>query len=83
MGRVRTAAFEALAQGDDQLRLQPERDRVIERFLEDGVLCEPLTPPERAKGAKLLIRLAVAGSKHAKRTYAKQLRYLREAEARH
>lgn len=83
IAHVRKAAFEALTQGDDQLRLQPERDRVFERFLEDGVLWEPLTQPERAQGAKLLIRLAVAGRKYAKRTYAKQLRYLREAEARH
>lgn len=83
MSHVRKAAFEVLAQGDDQLRLQPETDRVIDRFLEDGVIWEPLTLRERLQGAKLLLRLAVAGSKYAKRTYAKQLRYLREAEARH
>ena len=83
MAQVRKAASEVLAEGDDHLRLLPERDRVIERFMDDGVLWEPLTPLERAQGAKLLLRLAVTGTNYAKRTYAKQLRYLREAEAQH
>lgn len=83
MAQVRKAAFEALAVGDDKLRLQPERDMIVDRFLEDGVIWEPLTLRERVQGMKLLMRLAVAGTKHARRTYEKQLRYLREAEARH
>lgn len=83
MNKVRKAEFELLAQGDDQLRLKPETDGIIDRFLEDGVIWEPLTLRERLQGAKLLLRLAVAGRKYAMRTYAKQLRYLREAEARH
>ena len=83
MAQVRRAAFDVLAQGDDQLRLRPERDRIIERLMDDGIFWEPLTPLERAQGAKLLLRLAVAGTKYAKRSYARQLRYLRETEAHH
>ncbi len=83
MAQVRNAAFEVLAQGDDHLRLLPERDGIIDRFLEDEVILEPLTLLDRIQGLKLLMRLAVSGDRYAKRTYAKQLRYLREAEARH
>lgn len=83
LSQVRKGASNILTNGDDQLRLRPEADMIIDLFHEDGLIWEPLTPRERDQFLRLLIRLSKVGAKSAKQTYARQLRYLRAAEARH
>ena len=83
MCAARRWASNALAKGDDYLRLKPEIDMILDALAEDGIIWQPMTPAARAQGIRMLIRLATFGRKSARRTYRRMLRHLRDAEATH
>ena len=80
---ARRLASNILAEGDDQLRLRPEMDAILDALVEDGMEWEPLTPAARARGMRILHRLGTFGRKSARRTYRRMLRHLRHAEETH
>ena len=81
--QARAGASYVLTMGDDELRFRREIEMILDAFFEDGLAGDPMSPHEWRKGHRLLVKLAIRGSGDARRTYSRNLRYLRAAEARH
>lgn len=79
--RARKAERDTLANGDDELRLTNELKMIHDLLSEDQEVWRSLSRTEVREGILLGLRVSKAGTDHARRTYARLRRHLREAEA--
>ena len=83
LARAREGERDLLSKGDDDIRMIPEIDHIENVVLEEYLLSGANSGETIEQALRLKLRIMTVGARGTRQSYARMLRYLREAERAH